>query len=268
MWNFETASNNLGVVKMIIDKLNIGDISSNNAKDLDVIIEKSPEASIFQTIHWNKALFETFNNDVKILIAKDHIAPLGYFISTQRFISSPRTLYCSPDRSLETVYGGPIVVSGTDEHNKIRRELVKRCHYKVQPAIIEIWLPPDASPKFLEQIGYAITPFYTSIIDLEAGEDNLWQNIHQKTRNQIRKAQKCKVQIIKDGTPYLSEYYEMVKETLGSKDVKVLPEEFYQTVMEILEPKNMAKLFLAIHDGKAIAGAIFLFFKDTVYYWH
>jgi lipid II:glycine glycyltransferase (peptidoglycan interpeptide bridge formation enzyme) len=122
-------------------------------------------------------------------------------------------------------------------------------------------------PAFLDELGYGYTPLYTSILYLEKEEKELFGNIHPYARNRIRKAEKSGVEIIKDGRPYLGEYYEMVKETLGSQGIRVNPKEFYEKVLDRLEPMGRAKLFIAMYKGNLFPEQFF-FYKESVYYWH
>ena len=253
---------------MIISELNIRDIPANSKEDLEYILDNSLESTIFHSMEWNRIVAEIFEREVNIFLARNGEDPLGCIILIKQPSSGPRTLHYSPDRRMEIAYGGPLFVAENNFGEEIKTEFLKQLHSKLGNTMIEIWIPPDANPEFLERIGYTTEPFYTSIVKLGRPNEELWKGIRPKTRNHILKAQKSGVQISKDGYEYLPEYYEMVKETLGSKGVQVLPIEFYEKVMKTLAPKKMAKLFMALYNGRAVSGAIFLFYKDTVYYWH
>ncbi|MFX0195698.1 MAG: lipid II:glycine glycyltransferase FemX [Candidatus Hodarchaeota archaeon] len=251
-----------------IHKLNIEELSQNEKKDMEEILAKSKDATVFHTIEWNKILTTIFKRKNITFVAKIDGKPIGFYILYESQDSGPRTIYKSPETSLETVYGGPLVINGTKDEDVIKSRLIKQVEFEAKSTIVQISFPPGANTQFLRKLEYRSTPFYTSILDLARNEEELWANLHQKTRNLIRKSQRSGLEIIMDGRPYLPKYYEMVRETLGSQGVRVLPKKFYEEVIDSLEPKNMAKLVIAVYDGKAISGAIFLFYKDTVYYWH
>jgi len=248
--------------------IRIEHVSRNESQEISQLLNDSKEATIFHTIEWNNILFEVFGTEITILIAKQAGKPVGTFILNKTTAFGPRTIYQSPNRAFETVYGGPVVISGIDDHSSIKGELIKHFQSLSKASIINVWLPPHVKADTFRQIGYEMTPLYTSVINLEKDQDDLWRGIEPRTRNQIRKAEKLGVQIVKDGRSCLPVYYQMVRETLGSQGLRVLPKLFYERVLDILEPQAMAKLFIATHNGKAIAGAIFLFYKDTAYYWH
>ncbi|MBW2059919.1 MAG: peptidoglycan bridge formation glycyltransferase FemA/FemB family protein [Deltaproteobacteria bacterium] len=134
--------------------------------------------------------------------------------------------------------------------------------------MVEIRFPPGVDGSFLRNLGCTAIPLYTSVVSLESGEDVIFKNIHPYARNRIRKAQKSGIQIIVDGRNYLSQYCEMEKETLEPHGLRARPKRFYEMVLERLQPTDQAKFFIALYDGKPVSGGIFLFYKDTVYYWH
>jgi len=248
--------------------IKIDQVSIKESQELSQFLNDSAEATIFHTLEWNNILLEVFGAEFSILIAKQGGKVVGAFILNKTMALGPRTIYQSPNRAFETVYGGPVVVSGIDIQDSIKRELVRHLQAICNASMINVWLPPLANADIFREIGYEMTPFYTSVIDLEKDQDDLWRSIQPRTRTKIRKAEKLGVQILKEGRSFLPAYYQMVRETLGSQRLSVLPATFYERVMDILEPRAMAKLFIATHNGRAIGGAIFLFYKDTAYYWH
>jgi hypothetical protein len=226
------------------------------------------DATIFHTVEWNRIITEVFGVKNVVILAKREGKPIGFQILYEYRGPGPRTVYRSPDFGLETVYGGPIVIGGLADEANVKKEIIRQCEMQARAVIIDIYFPPSCDTDFLNEIGYDCKPFYTSILSLEGSEEDLWKGFHQKTRNSIRKSQKEGVEVIRNGRKFLCDYYEMLKETLGPQGVRILPKAFYEKVLDELEPKNMAKLFIACHNGKAISGGIFLFYKDFVYYWH
>lgn len=253
---------------MNITQLNVGRLAPNEQSALQEVLDKSSEATIFHTIEWNQILVETFGINNVTFIAKNGNSPVGMLVLNQYFDEGPRTIYYSPDKSLETVYGGPLVIADITNKDVVKMELMKQLDLISKASIVQMWLQPYASPEFLNKLHYSCRPFYTSIVNLEKSEADLWRNLHNRARNRVRKAQKSGIKIVTNGTSYFSEYYELVKASLGSRGISFLPREFYRKVLSTLEPKNMAKLFIAIYNDAPIAGNIFLFYKDTIYNWH
>jgi hypothetical protein len=253
---------------MEIKEINLETLSEGEIKEWDEILAKSREATIFHTIEWNKILTDVFGVKNHTLVAKRDGQLVGMLVFHEVLDSGPRTIYRSPLTNLETVYGGPMVISGLNDEPVVRKRLIQKMELCAEAVMAGICIPPGINPIFLEELGYVCIPVYTSILSLEKSEENLFGSIHPYARNRIRKAEKSGVQILKDGRPYLSEYYEMVKETLGPREVEVKPKRFYEEVLDRLEPMGRAKLFIAMYKGKPVSGAIFLFYKESAYYWH
>ncbi len=253
---------------MNISKIDIAKPSEAEINDLEEILQKSDEATIFHTSEWNQILIETFGVNNMTFVAKKDGRPLGLYIVYYYLNSGPRIICRSPDASLEAVYGGPIVINDLNNKTLVRKSLIQETELQAKTVMVQISMPPGINPEFLNDLGYIYTPFYTSILCLNRSEEELFNSIHPYARNRIRKAQKSRVEIVKEGREYLAEYYEMTKETLESQGVKVKPRNYYEKVLDRLGPSHKAKLFVAMYNGKPISGAIFLFYKDTVYYWH
>jgi lipid II:glycine glycyltransferase (peptidoglycan interpeptide bridge formation enzyme) len=135
-------------------------------------------------------------------------------------------------------------------------------------AWLDIWTPAhyDITP-FIKS-GYMSSEMYTSILSLQMPEEELWMGLDGKARNMIRKAIKNNVHVVEGDESLVGEYYQMVIATFTRSQIKPQPESYYHRVIQDLGPKGMARLLLANHNNKFIAGAIFLFYKDTAYYWH
>ena len=251
--------------KVEINQVDLSNLTAEDEHDLNYILHHSKDATIFHTIEWNKILIEKFGANNKTLIARIDVSPVGmytfYNLKRHKFL---RTCM-SPIYKFESVFGGPIAV---DNHNFITKDLLKESERIARGTIYSIQTPPGYDTYPLAEMGYDITTWYTSILDLQKSEE-LWKGLNKKTRNMVRKAMKNGVNIIEGDTSSVAEYYEMIKETFTRVGVtNILPMMFYKAILENLKPKNMVKMLLAEHDNKPIAGAIFLCYKDTVYYWH
>jgi hypothetical protein len=113
-----------------------------------------------------------------------------------------RTVYRSPDGSLR-LFRGSLAISEFTDQRLIKKELIKYLHSKSRASFIELGFRPMLNRCF--QRNWASYTFYTSILNLRS-ED--LEQYTPKTRNQIRK-EEIRVQIIKDGSAYLAEYYEI-----------------------------------------------------------
>lgn len=99
----------------------------------------------------------------------------------------------------------------------------------------------------------------TVAIDLSSEED-IWNNIHSKNRNVIRKAIKNNVTIEhKLDKETMSKFIEIYNHTMNkdnAADYYYFKEDFYNSIMNDL--KEEADIFYAMYDGKMIAASIIL----------
>jgi peptidoglycan pentaglycine glycine transferase (the first glycine) len=109
-----------------------------------------------------------------------------------------------------------------------------------------------------------IEPSQTSILNLTKTEDELLKVMHQKTRYNIRLAEKKGVEIQEARKDDFEKFWKIMEETKDRDGFRLHGKEHYQKMLEI----DFNRLFLAKYDGKLIAGIIAAFFGDTVTYVH
>jgi lipid II:glycine glycyltransferase (peptidoglycan interpeptide bridge formation enzyme) len=111
-----------------------------------------------------------------------------------------------------------------------------------------------------------VQPSRTLILDLAKSEEELLNNMHQKTRYNIRLAEKKGVKIIKGDINQFENFWQLTGETSQRDKFRLHSRNYYHKMLEI--DKNFIKLFLAEYDNKIIAANIVSFFGDTATYLH
>jgi hypothetical protein len=248
-----------GDMRVEIKPVNLTHLSPGDRQSINKVLIKSPNATVFHTVEWNEILIDEFGLQNVTLLATRGETPVGlYTFYVDSFVCQ------SSVTSLESVYGGPISVGDDRAVVELLRE-AERLH---RIAWFDVWTPAnyDISP-FLE-MGYQSREMYTSILGLDRSEEELWAGLKGTARAKIRKALKNHVDIVEGDLSLADKYYDMVISTFAKARINILPRSFYRQVVERLGTAGMARLLLAKHSGKFIAGAIFLCYKDTVYYWH
>ncbi|MFH1427555.1 MAG: peptidoglycan bridge formation glycyltransferase FemA/FemB family protein [Patescibacteria group bacterium] len=111
-----------------------------------------------------------------------------------------------------------------------------------------------------------VQPSKTLILNLEKSEDGLLKQMHQKTRYNIRLAEKKGVKIVEaqNFAIYFENFWQLMRETVVRDNFRLHGKDYYQKMLEV----NFIKLYLAEFEGKVIAGSIMAFFGDTVTYLH
>ena len=108
---------------------------------------------------------------------------------------------------------------------------------------------------------------YNFLVDLTQSEENLLSKMHQKTRYNIKLAQKKGVKVDdstadSDFKTYLKLYFETTKRQkyFGHSPA------YHQKVWETLKPAKMARVLIAQYQKKPLVAWMLLNFGDTLYY--
>ncbi|MBI3109660.1 peptidoglycan bridge formation glycyltransferase FemA/FemB family protein [Candidatus Daviesbacteria bacterium] len=108
---------------------------------------------------------------------------------------------------------------------------------------------------------------YNFIIDLTKSEEELLQNMHPKTRYNIRVAQKHGVKVEERTDDKAFEIYlKLYFETTRRQGYHGHNKEYHRKVWQILKDANMARLLIAFHKDEPLTAWMLLNFKDTLYY--
>ncbi|MDP2860474.1 MAG: peptidoglycan bridge formation glycyltransferase FemA/FemB family protein [bacterium] len=145
----------------------------------------------------------------------------------------------------------------------------KNCIFvKVEPDLgvsaEDISLP---EPLFLNFQTKSILPKNTFHIDLRRSPEKLLSLMQEKTRYNIKLAEKHKVKIREGETAEdFRVFINLQKETAIRQGFEIKPDDYFLTMWKILKPQGILHFLLAEKD-KTFLGAIALFhFKDAFYY--
>ena len=113
-----------------------------------------------------------------------------------------------------------------------------------------------------------VQPSKTTILDLNKIEEELLKNMHQKTRYNIRLAEKkgVKIREVKDRIEEFDKFWELMEKTVERDGFKLHPKKHYQKMFKM--NRKYVKLFFGEYEGKVICAGIFSFFGDSVTYVH
>ena len=116
-----------------------------------------------------------------------------------------------------------------------------------------------------------IQPQHTLILDITKSEEEILARMKQKTRYNIRLAERKGVKIKKISQPNDQEiqtFLNLSSQTSKRDKFQIHPKEYYQKMLKILGANSMAGLFLAEYQNKIIAANIIIFFSDKAVYSH
>lgn len=125
---------------------------------------------------------------------------------------------------------------------------------KIEPAQGFIDEIPDS------RLGIPILPQHTLFVDLTKSEEELMSGMHEKTRYNIRLAQKKGVVV--EESENLEAFIQLLEKTEDRQGFYSHPSKYYRTLWETLHPVKMAYLLTALPYA-----AIMLFkYKNVLYY--
>lgn len=111
-----------------------------------------------------------------------------------------------------------------------------------------------------------VQPSKTLVLDLNKTEDDLLKGMHQKTRYNIKLAEKKGVKIIEGDASRFEEFWGLMAQTSDRDEFNTHGRSYYQAMLDL--PKDFLKLVFAEYKGKVIVGNIVVFFGDTASYIH
>lgn len=102
----------------------------------------------------------------------------------------------------------------------------------------------------------------TMILHLEESADSQWKRFNAKLRNQIRKAEKCGLEITIGHVELLDGFYEVFARNMRDLGTPVYGKGFFKNVLD--EFPDSTKIFAVKHNGLVIAAGLASWFRDTV----
>jgi lipid II:glycine glycyltransferase (peptidoglycan interpeptide bridge formation enzyme) len=114
-----------------------------------------------------------------------------------------------------------------------------------------------------------IQPSKTIVLDITKSEEELLSQMHQKTRYNIRLAQRKGVVVQQTSNKEsLGIFLGLLKETAQRDKFYLHPKNYYQKMLAILGKEGMVKLFLAQYQNRVIAANLVCFFGQRATYLH
>jgi len=105
-------------------------------------------------------------------------------------------------------------------------------------------------------------------MDISGSEEDILARMKQKTRYNIRLAEKKGVKIFASQKPGdIEEFLRLIKITAKRDKITAHPESYYRKMLEVI-PNDILKLYAAEYEGKIIAANLALFFGKTATYMH
>lgn len=179
-----------------------------------------------------------------------------------RYWSSPRAPIFAPHLGTEDMHRALFCL---ESGLKAEARKNKVAFWRLEPAIsAAVW--PEVSRDIAFKKIASIQPERTLLIDLRNTGEEVLSAMHQKTRYNIRLAEKKGVTIREAKSGEEAKFNSLMAETANRDRFRIHAPEHYAKMISL--GQKIFKLFLAEKDGDMLAGGIFAFFGDTVTYVH
>lgn len=166
---------------------------------------------------------------------------------------------------------GPLISKKDPEVFKLFLEKIKEISEQ-ENSIFFRMDPEWQNEDLLEGFGFKkwikeVQPKDTLILDLSKDEDALLKEMHQKTRYNIRLAERKGVKVkFSNSKEDFEKFWKLIKETTERDKFKAHPKEYYWKILQ--NGGDKVGLVLAEYENKIIAANLISFFGKTATYMH
>lgn len=240
-------------------------ISVTDQKQWDAFVSLQPRAQFTQSWAWGEFRVSRGQAIERFaLVGAD-----GTWEAAALFIHFPKPLvggyWYAPRGPVvrEDLIGTDVVARFMDaivEHGLPRPSLF----WRIEPAVLSS-RPPVVPSSCVRS--HAYMPASTLLIDLLKTEDDLLKGMHEKTRYNIRVAERHGVTVrVAHGREAIEAFLKLNDETAIRDGFISMPSSYIRATYDVLSQKEMARIRLAEKDGNVLAASFEIMSGDTVTY--
>lgn len=114
---------------------------------------------------------------------------------------------------------------------------------------------------------HAMNPASTIVLDLDATEEDLLKQMHEKTRYNVRVAERHGVKVrLASSITDIETFLNLMEETAQRDHIVQHSRAYLRATYAFLHERGMAEIRVAEHQGKILAASLEVIFGDTVTY--
>ena len=236
-------------------------IDPKSDKRWDKFVYKHPGASIYHHSSWGDVIEQTYGYDPFYLALEnaesgniESIVPffrIDSKLTGKRLISLPFSSYCNP------------LIEKEQLDDVIRFAL--RCHLDINH--LELRFISSG-----EEVGAGPceqqSKFVTNILEIKPDLDEMFRSFHNTSvRHRIKRAERNKLTIrMAENEQDLKAFYCLTTMTRKKHGLPPQPYRFFANMWKILMSKNLLIVPMVEYQGKVIAAAVILKFKETYHF--
>ncbi|MBN3033339.1 MAG: peptidoglycan bridge formation glycyltransferase FemA/FemB family protein [Candidatus Saganbacteria bacterium] len=230
----------------------------------------SPQASVLQSYEWGEFKAQFGWRPVRILLEEGDRPVAGVSLLKRELPFIRHSFFYAPR--------GPLVDCNDREllHELLERVEKEADRYHAISLKIDPEIPEEegAARDGLKALGFLkspkqVQPRATFILDLDRDLETLLKSFEEKTRYNIRLAERKGVVVSEDVSEAgIGVFNQLYKETARRDGFLVHPPLYYQKLREIMFPAGLGTNFIAYYEGKPVAAVIILAFGKKVWYMY
>jgi len=243
-------------------------------KKWDSHIEKSPQGSIFHQYDFLKIMEKYSNSKLHLLIGYKGQQPIGLFPIFE-ISKGPISTVFSPPPYLLIPHLGPVLLN----YETLNQRKIESLNNGFIEGCLN-WINRNIRPKFIYILtvrnytdvrpfqwnNFHVNPNFTYILDLNLGEEGLFNNFDSTRRTNIRKSSKDNIRVKVGGLEAVNFILELVKKRYEEQNKNCIDLAYFRDVYNML-PKNQISPYLAEVENEPIGGIVALKYKGNVYTW-
>ncbi len=250
--------------------------SPENKELFNHFVETHPKGHVLQGWEWGQVKEVTGWSPIRIVVEKDGRVAAAVSLLKRQLPAGLGSIFYSPR--------GPVIdMKDIDVWEALTKAVAeeakkhKTVFWKVDPDIDKDF--PEAAEWLaaLKRAGFrdaskgegfeGVQPRYVFRLDIQKDLDTLLAECHQKTRYNIRLARKKGVEVtVGAGKECLPEFYQILTTTASRDKFLIRPYSYFESFYDHLYPAGQTELFMAYHDGEAIAGTLTFLMGDKAWY--
>ncbi|MDS1030365.1 peptidoglycan bridge formation glycyltransferase FemA/FemB family protein [Bacillota bacterium LX-D] len=248
-------------------------IGVDESRKFDEFTAWAPKGHILQSYEWGEVKALTSWEPLRLVVEEEGKIVAALSILKRKLPVFNKAIFYAPR--------GPVV----DPTNYALMDFLWKETKKIakKHGAILLKIDPDISVQnqdfinYFQQAGFrsaqsgegfeGTQPKFVFRLDIKPTLEELFANLHSKTRYNLRLAEKRGVTIrTAENKEDLKIFYDVLIETAERDKFLIRSYAYFETIWEQLVEKGLAKIFLAEYEQKVIAGTLALLYGDKVWY--
>jgi len=236
-------------------------------------VASTPSAPILQSFEWGELKAKFGWTPLRIVVEEGDKIVAAASILKREIPYIKHSLFYSPR--------GPAVNFSNRDHLEFLLDAIEKqaenhraISLKMDPEIPDVPHEQSEILSVLDRMGFVkapkqIQPRATFFLDLTPDLDEILMRFEEKTRYNVRLAQKKGVVVQEEPNERgIKIFYDLYQETSLRDKFLIHPLKYYQAIREILFKNGLGSNFVAYYNGKPIAAVIVFCFGSRIWYMY